>query len=107
MNTATKVLKIEGSTLTIQKMENEQNSTIDSTTFALQILLLSAQLPLVEQGPAEQDLFKPLEEFTIFPYLVPEIRLMIWRFTFPQARLIQILPKKKYVFPQWSLQTYS
>jgi hypothetical protein len=54
----------------------------------LQSFLL--ELPDADQELAVQALGKVLQEFTLFPKLPLEIRLMVWRLTFLRARKLRV-----------------
>ncbi|KAL5319349.1 hypothetical protein ACEPPN_012400 [Leptodophora sp. 'Broadleaf-Isolate-01'] len=69
----------------------EIHDTLELLTITLN--LLSLELPDPEQRIAEQELGQALENFTGFPRLPCEIRLMIWKQTLPGRRVVALLPR--------------
>lgn len=63
-------------------------ATLDEDTFALM-----RELPDFDQEVSTQVLCK-LDEFTVFPKLPTEMRLKIWRFTFPPGRKLRLRPRQ-------------
>jgi hypothetical protein len=56
--------------------------------------LLSLELPDPNQELLERNLGEPLTPFEHSPKLPPALRHMIWRFTFPRPRMINLTPSQ-------------